>query len=133
MMSNTVHSYDKNTRVAMVACTPQPVTSSGSNGFDKDSLWQPYTLGYMDIPWPSRVYGYCTLWRCLSSFAHHGTILHILQSLVQFYWRQRSTGSGRESESQPLTTESEVRAELCMSFSRESDGEEGGEGSHFTS
>jgi len=28
--------------------------------------------------------------------------------------RQRSTGSGRESESQPLTTEPEVRAELCM-------------------
>ena len=46
---------DKNTRVAMVACTPQPVRSRGSNSFDKDSLrtiglpWQPYTLGYMDI------------------------------------------------------------------------------------
>ena len=29
---------DKNTRVAMVACTPQPVRSRGSNSFDKDSL-----------------------------------------------------------------------------------------------
>ena len=63
MTSNTVHSYDKNTKVAMVACTPQPVTSRGSNSFDKDSLraiglpWQPYTgvwiypgcLGYTGI------------------------------------------------------------------------------------
>ena len=36
---------------------------------------------------------------------------------------QRSTGSGRESESQPLTTEPGVRTELCMSFSGESEGE----------
>ena len=46
----------------------------------------------------------------------------------QLHWRQRSTGSGRKSESQPLTTEPEVRAELCMSFSGESDGEEEGGG-----
>ena len=56
MMSNTVHSYDKNTKVAMVACI---VTSGGSNSFGKDSCrtiglpWQPYTLVYMDIPWLS--------------------------------------------------------------------------------
>ena len=31
-------------------------------------------------------------------------------------------------ESQPLTTEPEVRAELCMSFSGESEGEEEGGG-----
>ena len=48
-----VHRYEKNTKVAMVACTLQPVTSRGSNSFDKDSCrtiglpWQPYTLGYM--------------------------------------------------------------------------------------
>ena len=65
-----VYSYDKNTKVAMVACTPPLVTSRGSNSFDKDSLrtiglpWQPYTLGYMDIPWLPRMYGYCTLWQC---------------------------------------------------------------------
>ena len=49
MMSNTVHSYDKHTKIAMVACT---VTSGGSNSFDKDSCttiglpWQPYTLAH---------------------------------------------------------------------------------------
>ena len=31
MTSNMVHSYDKNTKVAMVACTPQPVRSRGSS------------------------------------------------------------------------------------------------------
>ena len=41
-------------------------------------------------------------------------LLHILQSLGQLHWRQRSTGSGKESESQPLTTEPEVRAELNL-------------------
>ena len=65
MISNMVHSYDKNTKVAMVACTPQPVTSRGSNNFDKDSRrtielpWKPYTLEHMDIPWLPRVYEYC--------------------------------------------------------------------------
>ena len=41
-----------------------------------------------------------------------------------------STGNGRKSESQPLTTEPEVRAEFCMSLSGESEGEEeaGGRG-----
>ena len=54
IMSNSVNSYDKNTRVAMVAYTPQQDTSSGSKSFDKDSFrtiglpWQLYTLGYMD-------------------------------------------------------------------------------------
>ena len=52
--------------------------------------------------------------------------LHILQSLGQLHWRQRSTGSGKGSESQPLTTEPEVRAKLCMSFGGESEGEEEG-------
>ena len=40
MTSNMVHSYDKHTKVAMVACTPQEVTCRlcrGSNSFDKDS------------------------------------------------------------------------------------------------
>ena len=57
-------------------------------------------------------------------------LLHILQSYEQLHWRQ-STGHGKESESQPLTTEPEVRAELCMSFSGESEGgeERGGKGS----
>ena len=51
--------------------------------------------------------------------------LILLQSQVQLHWRQRSTGSGRESESQPLTTEPEVRAALCMSLSGDSGKEEG--------
>ena len=55
IQSNRVHSYDKNTKVAIVHCTPQPDISRGSNSFDKDSFrtiglpWQPYALG---------VYGY---------------------------------------------------------------------------
>ena len=60
--------------------------------------------------------------------ALHYELFHILQSQRQLHWRQRSTGSGRESESQPLTTEPEVRAELCLSFSGESEGEEEGGG-----
>ena len=52
----------------------------------------------------------------------HVLLLHNLQSQGQLHFRQRSTGSGREPESQPLTTESEVRAELCMSFSGRSEG-----------
>ena len=51
---------------------------------------------------------------------------HILQSQEQLHWRPRSTGSGKESERQPLTTEPEVRAELSMSFSGEGEGEEEG-------
>ena len=51
-----------------------------------------------------------------------------MQSLGQLHWRQRSPDSGRESECQPLTTEPEVRAEDCMSFCGESEGEEGGGG-----
>ena len=53
-------------------------------------------------------------------------MLNFLQFLGELYWRQRSTGSGKESESQPLTTEPEVRAELCMSFSEEGKEEGGG-------
>ena len=60
--------------------------------------------------------------------------MHITpQSQVQLHWRQRSTGSGKEPESQPLTTEPEVRAELFMSFYGENEGEERDEESHFTS
>ena len=54
--------------------------------------------------------------------------MHILQCEGQLHWRQRNTGSGRESDSQPLATEPEVRTELCMSFSGESEGEEEGGG-----
>ena len=67
-MMNRVHSYDKNTKVAMVAGTPQPVMSRGSN---KDSLrtiglpWQLYTLGYMDIPW---LLGYTGIVPCGGAF-----------------------------------------------------------------
>jgi len=55
MMSNAIHSYDKNTKVAMVACTLQPVTSRGSNNFDKDSL---RTIEFVMAAIYPRVYGY---------------------------------------------------------------------------
>ena len=52
-------------------------------------------------------------------------LLHILQSHGQLHW---STGSGRQSEKEPLTTEPEVRAELCMPLSGEYEGRRRREG-----
>ena len=49
---------------------------------------------------------------------------NILQSCEQLHWRQRSSGSGKESDSQLLTTEPEVRAKLCMPFGGKSEGKE---------
>ena len=56
MMSNTVHSYDKNTKDAMVAYIPQPATSRGSNSFDRDNrvamaATYPQVYGYTLAAW----------------------------------------------------------------------------------